>query len=136
MSSMNKTPLLLGLGSVSIVSLIVGNGCCISHGNLGAQADDTGEPAAPYVVQFKEAQLGSKPKDRERFIEALNDHNVVFRHNVVIADPTCDATSLKNFNVVDNSDPCTNMGQQVTQRVGFKNKDHLREALKHLANQP
>jgi hypothetical protein len=50
----------------------------------------------------------------------------------------CDPAVLKNTGLTNpNSvDPCLNMGQQVTQRVGLKNKDNLRQALSYLDNSP
>jgi hypothetical protein len=137
---MNRTSLLLGLGTVSLVSLVAESGCSLVPVKVGTQAiDDSGEPEAPYIIQFNGAELKSMA-DRTAFIKALGSDKVVFRHNMAIpkSDLTgCDSTSLPNIglNHPNPSNPCERMGQQVTQRVGFKNRDNLREALKHLKNQ-
>jgi hypothetical protein len=95
-------------------------------------SENRGEPPATYVVTFTDAQLTS-PEDRPKFIAALDEPNVVFRRDLGIKDTTgCDFKDLENYNLIGVTPKnCAqpNMGQQVTQRVGFNNVVNLKAAL-------
>ncbi len=94
------------------------------------------EPQSAYIVHFAGAELTTGPQDRAKFITALGDTKVTFRLNMAIKDASgCSSQGLGNYNMPGvPSDNCTqpDMGQQVTQRVGFNNLSNLREALQYL----
>jgi hypothetical protein len=134
----------VALTIVVIISIVAAIGFGMAYRSLAVRmVDDSGEPAhktPPYIIHFREAKFKDyTPANRQGFVDALGDGNVVFRHSMVIIDQNgCDSTVLKNTGLINPKivDPCLNMGQQVTQRVGLNNKDKLREALSYLDNTP
>ncbi|MBA3351294.1 MAG: hypothetical protein H0U23_02500 [Blastocatellia bacterium] len=93
------------------------------------------EPRTTYVVNFTDAEL-RRPEDRGKFVAALADLEVNFRRDLGIkVGDDCDPNELPNHNVDEfpkNNCKQPEMGQQVTQRVGFKNIEYLKEALKYV----
>lgn len=92
------------------------------------------EPKSSYVVRFSEVQLTTGPQDRDKFVAALGDAKVTFRLDMSITDAN-GCSPVGNYNVPGApSNNCTqpNMGQQVTQRVGFNNLANLKEALRYV----
>jgi hypothetical protein len=133
----------VALTIVVIISIVAAIGFGMAYRSLAVRmVDDSGEPVTktPYIIHFREAQFKNyTPANRQAFVDALGDGKVVFRHSMIIKDQNgCDPAVLKNTGLTNpNSvDPCLNMGQQVTQRVGLKNKDNLRQALSYLDNSP
>lgn len=140
----------LAIIAAGIAGLVIGAGI-IYLKSITAETDDTsGEPpSVTYVVRLREAQLINKePATRAGFVAALKHEKgkAVFRHNTVILEEDasgnleCDTTSLKNAGLYKPNppppDPCKDLGQQVTQRIGFQNRENLNKALAYLADAP
>ena len=142
----------LAIIGVALIGLAIGAGV-VYWETVGTRTEDnSGEPQkVTYVMRFREAQLiDDTQATRDAFVAALEQKKgkAAFRHNMVIVDKdalgnlTCDKTSLPNAGLNHPSpvpDPCKilpDMGQQVTQRVGFYNHEKLNEALAFLTNTP
>lgn len=133
-------PRTVALTIVTLISIVAAVGFGMAYRNLAARTvDDSGEPSVkpPYIIHFHEAHFNNyTPANRQAFVDALKNGNVDFRHNMVIVDQTgCDSSVLPNTGLTNPKpvNPCLDMGQQVTQRIGLKNRENLREALNALA---
>jgi hypothetical protein len=131
----------------TVLTVIVAAGCVGYQKFHPLAVDDSGEPSVTYIVQFQKAKFGDDtPDNRKAFADALKvPDKAIFRHNMAIynwgSTNPCDRTDLGDDGLTNPTphDPCksdVDMGQQVTQRVGFNNKDNLRKALSYLKKSP